>query len=179
MKLLKLVPENTNLDFMRWRNLALMLSHHRDRRLDRFHRLPRAQSRHRLRRRSRWSGPSSPSRSTSTTSAPASTGSASAKRASRRSATTGPIRSGSQARRSRDGVQRDGQQAYGRRSRSTIAGARVDAGESVSGKVSEELAQDSAMAIGSRCSASRSTSGSALNGSSASAHCSRSPTTSR
>src|SRR5947199_9655066 len=26
MKLLKLVPENTNLDFMRWRNLALMLS---------------------------------------------------------------------------------------------------------------------------------------------------------
>ena len=26
MKLLKLVPENTNLDFMRWRNLALVLS---------------------------------------------------------------------------------------------------------------------------------------------------------
>src|SRR5881628_668962 len=26
MKLLKLVPENTNLDFMRWRNLALTLS---------------------------------------------------------------------------------------------------------------------------------------------------------
>src|SRR5881227_2267943 len=26
MKLLKLVPENTNLDFMRWRNLALALS---------------------------------------------------------------------------------------------------------------------------------------------------------
>ena len=26
MKLLKLVPENTNLDFMRWRNLALILS---------------------------------------------------------------------------------------------------------------------------------------------------------
>src|SRR6476661_8893497 len=26
MKLLKLVPENTNLDFMRWRNVALMLS---------------------------------------------------------------------------------------------------------------------------------------------------------
>ena len=26
MKLLKLVPENTNLDFMRWRNVALILS---------------------------------------------------------------------------------------------------------------------------------------------------------
>ena len=26
MKLLKLVPEGTNLDFMRWRNLALVLS---------------------------------------------------------------------------------------------------------------------------------------------------------
>ena len=26
MKLLKLVPDNTNLDFMRWRNLALILS---------------------------------------------------------------------------------------------------------------------------------------------------------
>ena len=26
MKLLKLVPEGTNLDFMRWRNIALMLS---------------------------------------------------------------------------------------------------------------------------------------------------------
>ena len=26
MRLLKLVPDNTNLDFMRWRNLALMLS---------------------------------------------------------------------------------------------------------------------------------------------------------
>src|SRR5438309_11609975 len=26
MKLLKLVPENTNLDFMRWRNVALVLS---------------------------------------------------------------------------------------------------------------------------------------------------------
>jgi preprotein translocase subunit SecF len=26
MKLLKLVPDNTNLDFMRWRNFALVLS---------------------------------------------------------------------------------------------------------------------------------------------------------
>ncbi len=26
MKLLKLVPDNTNLDFMRWRNVALVLS---------------------------------------------------------------------------------------------------------------------------------------------------------
>ena len=26
MKLLKLVPENTNLHFMRWRNVALVLS---------------------------------------------------------------------------------------------------------------------------------------------------------
>ena len=26
MKLLKLVPDNTNIDFMRWRNLALVLS---------------------------------------------------------------------------------------------------------------------------------------------------------
>ena len=26
MKLLKLVPDNTNIDFMRWRNLALILS---------------------------------------------------------------------------------------------------------------------------------------------------------
>ena len=26
MKLLKLIPDNTNLDFMRWRNLALVLS---------------------------------------------------------------------------------------------------------------------------------------------------------
>ena len=26
MKLLKLVPENTNLDFMRWRNVALVIS---------------------------------------------------------------------------------------------------------------------------------------------------------
>ena len=26
MKLLKLVPDNTNLDFMRWRNVALILS---------------------------------------------------------------------------------------------------------------------------------------------------------
>ena len=26
MKLLKLVPDNTNLDFMRWRNLALVLT---------------------------------------------------------------------------------------------------------------------------------------------------------
>jgi len=26
MKLLKLVPDHTNLDFMRWRNLALVLS---------------------------------------------------------------------------------------------------------------------------------------------------------
>ena len=26
MKLLKLVPENTNIDFMRWRNIALILS---------------------------------------------------------------------------------------------------------------------------------------------------------
>ena len=51
MKLLKLVPDHTNLDFMRWRNLALILSHRRDRRFDRLHRLPRAQSRHRLRRR--------------------------------------------------------------------------------------------------------------------------------
>jgi len=26
MRLLKLVPDNTNLDFMRWRNIALVLS---------------------------------------------------------------------------------------------------------------------------------------------------------
>ena len=26
MKLLKLVPDNTNIDFMRWRNVALVLS---------------------------------------------------------------------------------------------------------------------------------------------------------
>ena len=26
MKLLKLVPDNTNIDFMRWRNVALILS---------------------------------------------------------------------------------------------------------------------------------------------------------
>ncbi|HEY0165274.1 MAG TPA: protein translocase subunit SecF, partial [Sphingomicrobium sp.] len=26
MRLLKLIPDNTNIDFMRWRNLALVLS---------------------------------------------------------------------------------------------------------------------------------------------------------
>ena len=51
MKLLKLVPDNTNLDFMRWRNLALVLSIIATVASLAYHRLSRPQPRRRLRRR--------------------------------------------------------------------------------------------------------------------------------
>ena len=51
MRLLKLVPDNTNIDFMRWRNVALILSIARRPRQPRAGRRARAQPGHRLRRR--------------------------------------------------------------------------------------------------------------------------------
>ena len=147
MKLLKLVPENTNLDFMRWRNVALVISSlltvvsiaytvYRGLNLGidfvggevvraEFvaagpHRRPARPSRPALQ---------------------------SARRASRRLATTAPIRSGCPSRRDR----RLRRTRWSSKLRTAIPqqypGARVDAGESVSGKVSEELAQNSAIAI--------------------------------
>ena len=79
MKLLKLVPDHTNLDFMRWRNLALVLSLIATVVSIAFTDLSRPQPRDRLRRRRRSCGPSSPSRSTSRTCARGSIGSALAK----------------------------------------------------------------------------------------------------
>ena len=51
MKLLKLVPDHTNIDFMRWRNLAIILSTLLDGRVARLHRLSRPEPRDRFRRR--------------------------------------------------------------------------------------------------------------------------------
>ena len=51
MRLLKLVPDNTNIDFLRWRNVALVALDPADRRLDRPGRGRGPQPRRRLRRR--------------------------------------------------------------------------------------------------------------------------------
>ena len=66
MKLLKLVPDHTNLDFMRWRNVALVLSLIATVVSIALHGLPRAESRYRLCRRRRSFASSSRSRSIST-----------------------------------------------------------------------------------------------------------------
>ncbi len=147
MKLLKLVPENTNLDFMRWRNLALVLSLiatsvsiaytvYRGLNLGidfvggqvvraEFcaagpHRGPARQGRPSRRRRSEHPGAWQRSHLSDPPAQAVGTGDA---RPTRSSARCGPP------------------------FRSIYPGARVDAGESVSGKVSEELAGDSAKAI--------------------------------
>ena len=62
MRLLKLVPDNTNIDFMRWRNLALILSILRHRRRDRSGRSPAASISASISSAARASASPSPSR---------------------------------------------------------------------------------------------------------------------
>ena len=141
MKLLKLVPDNTNIDFMRWRNLARGPVDIADDRVARLHRLSRAQSRRRFRRRAGDPRDLRP---------------AGRRRAVARPGRQPPPRRGEHPGiRRRPGATRSGcpsragpmPRPMSRRTRSSnwwrrpIPGARVDAVETVSGKVSEELAQ--------------------------------------
>ena len=149
MKLLKLVPDHTNVDFMRWRNLALVLSIIATVASISLHLLPRPQPRHRLRRRAGRSrriraagpnrGPARPGRSR------CGVGEASIQALGNDPHLPDPP---AQAAGAGDRVERRSSQAARRDPAGNIPGARVDAGESVSGKVSEELAADSAKAIG-------------------------------
>ena len=140
MKLLKLVPENTNLDFMRWRNLALVLSLiatvaslaftvYRGLNLGVDFvggQLIRVDLRAADRRRA-----AARARSTRCTSA---------KPASRSSAATRPSRSACPSRRAAMPPPTASRRRSSWRSRSDYPGAKIDSVDTVSGKVSEELA---------------------------------------
>ena len=148
MKLLKLVPDHTNLDFMRWRNLALVLSliatvasiaFTAYRGLNLGIDFVGGQV-----VRAEFAQPVAHRGAARRASIGCGVGEASIQALGndrtyqiRLPKPAGPRRRPTHGR----------QQAAQRRFRKQYPGARVDAGESVSGKVSEELAQDSAKAI--------------------------------
>ena len=172
MKLLKLVPDNTNLDFMRWRNVALVISTlltvasiaftvYRGLNLGvdfvggQMIRADFAQPVHVEELRGRVDR--------------LQLGEASIQELGSDQHLPDPPAQAAGRRRRR---QRRRQPASGSDPAADYPGARVDAVEPVSGKVSEELADNSAHRHrASRCSGSPSTSGSGSNGSSASARC--------
>ena len=148
MKLLKLVPDNTNIDFMRWRNLALVLSI-----IATVASLALVgDSRAQPRRRFRWR-PDDPRDLR-----PADRGRPAARHGSAGSALGEAQHPGirrpdqlpdppAEAGGRRGRGQSRGERRSGRCSASRYPGARVDSVETVSGKVSEELATDGALAI--------------------------------
>ena len=93
MKLLKLVPDNTNIDFMKWRNIALILSIIATVASLALVGVYAASTSASTSSAARWSARPSPSRSISRICAARSTRSTSAKPASRNSATARPTRS--------------------------------------------------------------------------------------